>query len=102
MGLYQKSFNQTIDQKNYEIADLLIGTFKSLEGKTLAVALKGVNKHMNLGQKLCLYSGEKMIIMRASFPMMTVTKCDVVSGSVKDITIGTKVYVYREEKKKEK
>jgi hypothetical protein len=77
---------------------LLIGQIKSLEGKTLTVALKGVNKQVNLDQKLCLYSGDNMIILRASFPMVTVTKCEVVSGSVKDITIGAKVYIHREGK----
>ncbi|MEW6526414.1 MAG: WG repeat-containing protein [Spirochaetota bacterium] len=86
-------------EKSFEAAGMLIGTVESIEGKTVIVALKDINKQVNLGQKLCLYSGENMIIMRANFPMMTVIQCNVVSGSIKDIKAGIKVYAYREEKK---
>lgn len=79
--------------ENYEKAGTLIGTIFSISGNEVIVAGKIAEK-VRIFDKLCTFSGEKMIVLRADFPMMTTSKCRVISGSIKDLQKGMKVYLY--------
>ena len=88
--------------KNYETAGEFIGTIHSIEGNEVIVAGKIAEK-VQIFDKLCTFNGEEMIILNAHFPMMTTAKCKVISGSIKDLKPGMKVYKYssgKEEKKR--
>lgn len=37
-------------EKSFETGGMLIGTVKSIDGKTVIVALQNINKQVNLGQ----------------------------------------------------
>ena len=86
-------------EKSFDATGNFIGTVKSIEGGSVIVALKDTNKPIYMGQRLCLFSGDSMIILNASFPMLTVVKCNVTSGNIKEIKAGTKVYLYKGAKK---
>jgi len=79
--------------ENYEKAGTLIGTIFSISGNEVIVAGKIAEK-VRIFDKLCTFNGEKMIVLRADFPMMTTSKCRVISGSIKDLQKGMKVYLY--------
>jgi hypothetical protein len=51
------------------------------------------------GDRLCLYAGDDMIILYAAFPMMTVVQCDIVQGQGRKISVGAKVFQYKNVKK---
>jgi len=55
-----------------------------------------------LGDKICVFNEEKLIILQADFPMMTTSKCRVISGSIKDLQKGMKVYLYNKKSKENK
>jgi len=54
--------------------------------------------HVYMGDKLCLYSGDEIIILKSTFPMQTISKCSVISGNIKKIRPGMKVYRYKARK----
>jgi len=71
-----------------------IGNINSVSATEIIVGSKDIAERVLMGDKLCLFSGENIIILRATFPMQTVAKCEVVSGNRKDIKFGMKVYKY--------
>ncbi|HOK92282.1 MAG TPA: hypothetical protein PLN03_05615, partial [Spirochaetota bacterium] len=73
----------------------------SIEGNEVIVAGKIAEK-VQLGDKLCVFNEEKLIILQAVFPMMTTSKCRVISGSIKDLQKGMKVYKYNKKSKEDK
>lgn len=74
---------------------LYIGTIQSVSAMEVVVGGRDIAERVYMGDKLCLYSGDNLIIIRSTFPMQTITKCEVVTGSIKDIKPGMKVYRYR-------
>jgi len=87
--------------QHYEYAGAFIGTIHSIAGNEVIVAGKIAEK-VKIFDKLCTFSGEKMIILNAHFPMMTTAKCKVISGSIKDLKPGMKVYKYSSAKDEKK
>ena len=61
---------------------------------------KNIGETVFLGDRLMAYAGEKLLVLRSSFPMQSVTKCELVSGKINDLKPGMKVYKYRKEKRK--
>jgi len=87
-------------EKSLNISGLRVGEIKSVAAGEIVVGGTDIGSRVMLGDKLCLYNGENMIILRSTFPMMTTTKCTVVSGSSKDLKKGMPVYKYTGGKKK--
>ena len=81
-------------EQSFISAGLYIGDVKSVSSTEIIVGGKDIAEHVYMGDKLCLYSGDKIIILRSTFPMQTVTKCEVISGHRKDVKPGIKVYKY--------
>lgn len=75
-------------------AGLYIGDIKSVSKTELMVGGKDIAVRVVMGDKLCLYSADKLIILRAVFPMMTLAKCEVISGNRNGVKPGMKVYKY--------
>jgi len=75
-------------------AGLFIGAVKSITENDLIVGGSDIAFKVHMGDKLCLYPDDKIIVLRATFPMMTVTKCKVISGNRNDVKPGMKVYKY--------
>lgn len=71
-----------------------IGNINSVTATDIIVGSKDIAERVSMGDKLCVFSGGNIIILRATFPMQTVAKCEVVSGNRKDIKFGMKVYKY--------
>ncbi|HPD78827.1 MAG TPA: WG repeat-containing protein, partial [Spirochaetota bacterium] len=86
---------------HYEQAGAFVGTIYSIEGNEVIVA-GNIAEKVRLFDTLCIFSGEKMVLLRAVFPMMTTSKCRVISGSIKDLQKGMKVYKYNKESKEDK
>lgn len=80
----------------------LIGVVKSVSDKEIIVGGSSIAQKVFLGDKLCVYSGEHMILLRSAFPMMTVVKCEVITGNRKEIKPGLKVYKYKKRDKDDK
>ena len=75
-----------------------IGEIKSVNRNEIIVGGKDLASRIYLGDKLVLYSGNNIIILRSSFPMQTVTKCDLISGKREEVKSGMKVYKYKRNK----
>ncbi len=88
-------------EETFEQGGQLIGEIKSVNGREIIVGGRNIGERVFMGDKLSIYSGDKLIILRSSFPMQTVTKCVMVSGSLNDIKPGMKVYRYRKVKRTE-
>ncbi len=86
---------------HYEQAGAFVGTIDSIQGNEVIVAGKIAEK-VQLGDKICVFNEEKLIILQADFPMMTTSKCRVISGSIKDLQKGMKVYLYNKKSKENK
>jgi len=89
-------------EKILDVAGLLTGVIKSVSAGEIIVGGSNISGNVCIGDKLCIFSGENLIILRSTFPMMTVTKCEIVSGSRKEIKTGMKVYKYKGGEKKKK
>ena len=87
--------------KNYEQAGAFVGTIHSIAGNEVIVAGKIAEK-VHIFDKLCIFNGEEMVLLNAHFPMMTTAKCKVISGSIKDLKPGMKVYKYSSAKDEKK
>ncbi len=79
-----------------EHAGLFIGEIKSVKGNEIIIGGKDIGERVGMGDRLCLYSADNLIIIRAVFPMMTTSKCVLSSGNIKEIKPGMKVYRYVE------
>jgi len=88
-------------EETFEQGGQLIGEIKSVSGGEIIVGGRNIGERVFMGDKLSIYSGDRLIILRSSFPMQTVTKCNLVSGTLGDIKPGMKVYRYRKEKRSE-
>jgi hypothetical protein len=78
-----------------ENAGMFIGKIKSASGNEIIIIGNNIAEQVCMGDKLCLYSGDELIVLRASFPMMTMTKCELVTGERNDIKTGLNVYRYK-------
>ncbi|MCX8122857.1 MAG: WG repeat-containing protein [Spirochaetes bacterium] len=82
-----------------EKAGAYVGNVKEVKSDEILIVGKDIAERVRMFEKLCIFSGDKLILLRAHFPMMTTAKCKVISGSIKQITPGMKVYKYREKDK---
>lgn len=100
MGLIRNPLVAQKREETFETAGVLIGEINSIRGREIVVRGKNIGETVFLGDRLMTYAGEKLLILRASFPMQSVTKCELVSGGMSDLKPGMKVYKYRKEKRK--
>jgi hypothetical protein len=73
----------------------MIGVIGMITGKEITVNSNDNGGSVFMGDTLCLYSGDTIIILRVTFPMMTVSRCELISGNRPLIKVGMKVYKYR-------
>lgn len=78
-----------------------VGDVKSLSGIEVIIGGKDIGEAVMMGDKLSIYSGDNIVILKATFPMMTTVKCSALSGDIKYIKPGLKVYRYKARKKTE-
>ena len=100
MGILRNPLIAQKREETFETAGLLIGEIHSIRGREIVVRGKNIGETVFLGDRLMAYAGEKLLVLRASFPMQSVTKCELVSGKINDLKPGMKVYKYRKEKRK--
>jgi len=77
----------------------MIGIVKSVSGNEIIVSGSDIAKKVFIGDKLCVYSKSDIILLRSTFPMMTVSKCEVIAGARNNIKAGLKVYKYKKDQK---
>ncbi len=81
-------------EQSFKNAGLYIGDIKSVNKTEIIVGGKNIAERIFIGDRLCLFSNNKIIIIRATFPMQTITRCEISSGNWSDIRQGMKVYKY--------
>jgi predicted DNA-binding WGR domain protein len=99
-GILRKPLSDAVQEKSMEQAGLFVGTVSKVTPGVILVEGNTITVKVSMGEKLCLYSGDSIIILRSTSSMMTVTKCGLVSGNLKDIKLGMKVYRYSGGKEK--
>ncbi len=97
-GFIKNPLTVSWQAESLEKSGQLIGDVKSVSGNEITVGGKNIAERVMMGDKLCLYADEKLVILRSTFPMQTITKCEIISGNIKDIKPGMKVYKYRRDK----
>ncbi|HPJ35195.1 MAG TPA: hypothetical protein PK358_10195 [Spirochaetota bacterium] len=70
----------------------MVGQISGISGKEITVTGKNINEKVSMGKILAVDAGEKMVYIEVTFPMMTLAKCRVVKGSLKNLKQGMKVY----------
>jgi len=96
-GLKKEELSQAEveSKKRYDIGENYVGNIQSISSNEVIVSGNNISEKVKMGDSLCLYSpDDKIILLEATFPMMTVVKCKVVSGKISDIQKGLKVYKY--------
>jgi len=88
-------------QDSFDINELYIGNIKSVNKGEIIVGGRRIAETVCLWDRLCLFVNSEVIILRATFPMQTVTKCKIISGNINHIKPGMKVYKYRKDKKQQ-
>jgi hypothetical protein len=96
-GLIKNPLKASDKITNYEKAGDFVGTISSISGNEVIVSGKIADK-VKIFDKLCAFNGEKIVILQAHFPMMTIAKCKVIHGSINDLQGGMKVYFYKRKK----
>jgi len=80
----------------------LAGTIREIKSGEVIIAGTDIANIVFIGDLLVVDSPQSEIVLRANFPMMTLVRCSLMSGNIKDLHGGMSVYkkpVY--EKKKE-
>ncbi|HOK02637.1 MAG TPA: WG repeat-containing protein [Spirochaetota bacterium] len=83
-GYIKNPLNAKEKINSYEQAGAFIGTIYSIQGNEVIVAGK-IAERVYMGDKLCAFNGENIIVLQAYFPMMTTSKYHLISGSLKDL-----------------
>lgn len=64
------------------------GTIVSIKGQEIQVRNENVDAPFMAGERLHLLTGEKSVVLEVTFPMQTVAKCRLVSGSATLLRVG--------------
>jgi len=98
-GFIKNPLTTKIAENNLNMRGQFIGLVQSINKSEIIVQGSNIAARVCMGDRLCLFADEKMIILNSTFPMQTITKCRIVSGKIKDIKPGMKVYKYTGRKK---
>ena len=77
-GILRNPLSVAVHEKSLDQAGLFVGTVSKVVPGEILVEGNAVADKVSMGEKLCLYSGDSIIILRSTFPMKTVTKCGLV------------------------
>jgi len=72
-----------------------IGTVKSVSKSEIIVEGNDIPGNIVEGDTLCLFSGEAIVILRLTSGIQAEIQCEVISGNLKRIKPGMKVYKYK-------
>jgi len=94
-GFLKNTISASTQGNHLEKTGRMIGVVGKITQKEITVNGNDIGGRVFMGDSLCLYSGDTIIILRVTFPMMTVSGCELVSGNRALIKPGMKVYKYR-------
>ncbi len=75
-----------------------VGEIKSVTGNEILISGTDIGRKVFIGDKLCVSSNNELILLSSSFPMLTMIKCDIISGNRNMLKKGLKVYKYKKRK----
>lgn len=70
----------------------LAGKIKEINGNEITVTGKNISEQAPMGKILAVDAEGKMVYIEVTFPMMTLAKCKVVKGSIRDLKPGMNAY----------
>lgn len=70
----------------------LIGSVSEVKGNEVTITGKNIAEKAQMGTIFAVEAGKNMVYIEVTFPMMTLAKCKVIKGSIKDVNTGMKVY----------
>ncbi len=70
----------------------LVGSINEIKGSEIIVTGKNIGEKGLMGTVFVVDAGEKTVTVEVTFPMMTLVKCRIKDGSLKDVKTGMKVY----------
>jgi len=71
-----------------------VGKVKEVKNNEIFITGKDIGTNVTIGTVMMIDSGkDKITYIRSIFPMLTMAKCKIVTGSMKDVKPGSNVYI---------
>ena len=71
-----------------------VGKVKEVKNNEIFITGKDIGTNVTIGTVMMIDSGkDKITYIRSTFPMLTMAKCKIVTGSIKDVKPGSNVYI---------
>jgi len=71
-----------------------VGKVKEVKNNEIYITGKDIGTNVTIGTVMMIDSGkDKITYIRSLFPMLTMAKCKIITGSIKDVKPGSNVYI---------
>ena len=87
-----KTFLPDVKNEATKVFGDFIGNVSEIQGNEVSITGKNIADKAQMGTIFAVEAGKNMVYIEVTFPMMTLAKCKVIKGSIKDIKTGMKVY----------